>query len=95
MASGLAVLAFDRAAAGIYIRHGENGLLAPPGDKATFLQLVQSLGEGRGTIRSLDEAARQSVEPLGWDAVCGHFEGVLRHMQTECPDRGIKPRNGS
>lgn len=88
MASGLAVLAFDRAAAGIYIRHGENGLLAPPGDKAVYLQLAQYLGEGRGTIQSLGEAARQSVEPLAWDAVCEHFEGVLRQaMQTERLER--------
>lgn len=78
MASGLAVLAFDRAAAGIYIRHGENGLLAPPGDEAAFLQLAQYLGEGREVLRSLGEAARGSVEPLGWDAVCDRFEGVLR-----------------
>jgi len=89
MASGLAVLAFDRAAAGIYIRPGENGLLAPPGDRAAFLQLAQYLGEGHGAIRSLGEAARQSVEPLGWDTVCERFEGVLRQaMQTERPDRG-------
>jgi glycosyltransferase involved in cell wall biosynthesis len=90
MASGLAVLAFDRAAAGNYIRHGENGLLAPEGDNAAFLQLAQYVGEGGGSIRSLGEAARRSVEPLGWEAVCERFEGVLRQaMDSGYPARLI------
>ena len=37
MASGLAVLAYDYAAAAQLIRSGENGLLAPFNDTAAFV----------------------------------------------------------
>ena len=43
MASGLPVLAFDHAAAGQLIEHGDNGWLAPPYDAAAFVRLAQCL----------------------------------------------------
>ena len=43
MASGLAVVAFDYAAAAEVIRHGANGLLAPYGDAESFARLAAGL----------------------------------------------------
>jgi glycosyltransferase involved in cell wall biosynthesis len=75
MASGLAVLAFNHAAAGQLIEHGHNGWLAPHDDGAAFVQLAQRLVQDRGAARLGGEAARRSALDLGWD-------GILRQVET-------------
>ena len=37
-ASGLGVVAYDEAAAGLHIRHGYNGVLAMPGDEYAWIE---------------------------------------------------------
>ena len=77
MASGLPVLAFDHAAAGQLIVHGESGWLAPCADAAAFVQLAQRLaGDGAATRRA-GQAARRSVLELGWDGIVRQIETVF------------------
>ena len=59
MASGLAVLAYDHAAAGQLIRSGENGLLARFGDSADFVRHAARLAGDAPPCARLGAAARQ------------------------------------
>ena len=77
MASGLAVLAYDEAAAAWHGRHGDNLLKAAKGDEAAFLNAAVELLDPalRG---KLGLAARQSAENLSWPAVTADLERILR-----------------
>lgn len=85
MASGLAVVAFDRAAAGQYIRDGDNGRLLPPGDQAGFNEAAATLAADPAACGRMGRAARQTAEGLGWEAIIGEFEDRLRAV-TGPPD---------
>lgn len=78
MASGLAVVAFDYAAAALYVRHGENGLLAPYGDTAAFIQQAERLVQAPKQVRQFGIRARETVDSHSWEAVCGQFDRYLR-----------------
>jgi len=69
MASGLAVLAFDHAAAGQLIRHGDNGLLARLDDTAGFCALARRLAGDLGQARALGAAARETATRLDWGRI--------------------------
>jgi glycosyltransferase involved in cell wall biosynthesis len=78
MASGLAVVAFDYAAAALHIRHGENGALAPFGDQHAFVREALMLASDGPQVRQLGFTARHSVAAHAWDNVCDRFEHYLR-----------------
>lgn len=77
MASGLAVLAYDYAAARQHIRHDVNGLLAPFNDTTAFFEQAIALIQIPDRIQRLRNRARQTVEQLTWMAVMGQLENVL------------------
>jgi glycosyltransferase involved in cell wall biosynthesis len=77
MASGLAVVAYDYAAAAEHIQHGRNGLLAHYDDTGAFAQLAADLLTDRPRIAELARHARQSAEALTWDRVVQQLEGVF------------------
>ncbi|MFN3715716.1 MAG: glycosyltransferase family 4 protein [Thiobacillus sp.] len=84
MASGLAVVAYDCAAAEEIIRHGENGLKAPPGDSSGFKQLAAGIAADPPQQRRLGTAASARAAQLSWDAIVDGFERVLlRLAQTQ------------
>jgi glycosyltransferase involved in cell wall biosynthesis len=97
MASGLAVLAYDYAAARQHIRHDVNGLLAPFNDATAFFEQAVALIQIPARIQRLRSQARLSVEQLTWAAIMGQLENVLvnivnsqgeKHVQTELsPER--------
>ncbi len=78
MASGLAVVAFDYAAAAQLIRHGQNGVLVPFGDNGAFTRQALALAAQPQKIRRLGAAAATSLAARSWDAVCCQFEQHLR-----------------
>ncbi|MCX9158168.1 glycosyltransferase family 1 protein [Niveibacterium sp. 24ML] len=78
MASGLAVLAYDCAAAALLIRHDENGCVAPEDDAQAFIQTACRMAGDSALRERLGEAARRSVLPLAWEAVVADFEASLR-----------------
>ena len=97
MASGLAVLAYDYAAARQHIRHDVNGLLAPFNDTTAFFEQAIALIQIPDRIQRLRNRARQTVEQLTWMAVMGQLENLLsdivnsqggNYVQTELsPER--------
>lgn len=77
LASGLAVVAFDVAAAAVHIRHGVNGLLAATGDEDGFVRLAQQAAAAGAALQPLRDAARRAAERVSWDAVLTGFEREL------------------
>ena len=76
LASGLAVVAFDYAAAQVHIRDGLNGFKAPLGDEDEFIRKsMQTLDPE--LRRRLQAAARHSVQELSWEDIHQQFESVL------------------
>lgn len=77
MASGLATIAYDYAAAHQHIRHDVNGLLVPFDDTAAFITQAKGLISDMGRVRRLRHEARQTVESLTWEHIMGQMEAVL------------------
>lgn len=69
LASGLAVLAFNYAAPGRFIRHGQNGWLAAFADEADFLDKAVQLARCHGDWPALGAAARATMAPFSWDGI--------------------------
>ena len=83
MASGLAVVAFEYAAARQCMVHEENGLLAPFGDSRAFLGMAAGLMEDSSRVARLRLHARSAAESIGWESVVDKFESVLRSVIHE------------
>jgi glycosyltransferase involved in cell wall biosynthesis len=77
MASGLAVVAYDYAAARQHIVHGRSGLLAAVDDRISFIEHAAALARDLSRARTLGRQARVVAEPLGWDKVVDDFASVL------------------
>ena len=77
MASGLAVVAHDTAAAGQLIHSGVNGLLAEGSAVTSFVRAALVLAAAPDRVALFGARARASVESLDWDEVVGRFEAVL------------------
>jgi glycosyltransferase involved in cell wall biosynthesis len=89
MASGLAVVAYDCAAAEEIIRHGENGLKAPPEDEAAFIDQAISLAPDAIQQRRLGTAAAARAAQLSWDAIIDSFERVLLRLAHPEPATAV------
>jgi len=76
-ASGLVVVAYDYAAAHLYIRDGQTGVLAPRGEPRAFVERSVALASSPQSIRRLRERAPQSVAGADWELVVGRFETAL------------------
>ncbi len=83
MASGLAVVAYDEAAAAIHIRHGENGMLAQSGDVAAFLLHSSTLLNNHDYRRRLRGTARRDMQGIAWEEVGSEFARILRDSVNE------------
>jgi glycosyltransferase involved in cell wall biosynthesis len=80
MASGLAVIAYDYAAAQQYLRHGVSGLLAPQGDAGEFVQMAAQLARNRKLRSRFGQQARIAAESASWDRAFDDLERVLRNI---------------
>lgn len=78
MASGLAVAAFDYAAARQFVRRGENGLVAPCNRPDTLMTDAVALARDERLRARLGAAARASVARQSWSQVIGRFEADLQ-----------------
>jgi len=81
LASGLPMVAFDHAAAGLLIRDGDNGLLAACGDAAGFVSRAAAFAADAARRRAVAVCARETALDLGWDAVVARFEN---HLMNAC-----------
>ena len=88
LASGLAVVAYDYAAAAEHIRNGKNGLLAPFDNTREFVNLAVRLACNPSRRIALGEAARVSAEKIDWETVHDAFEAALRDViaSRQCAD---------
>ena len=80
MASGLAVVAYDYAAAQQYLAHERSGLLAPFDDGEAFVRLAVALAADPARATALRVQARASAEHIDWDNVFDDVEAVLRDV---------------
>ena len=83
MASGLAVIAYDCAAAKQHIRHNINGLLAPFDATDDFVKLATALAPDIARIRAMGIAARATTEKLDWTCIVAEFEQALLELSAD------------
>ncbi len=74
MASGLAVLAYDHAAAGQLIESGHNGVLARLNDVQDFCDAAVGIVGAGGWLRALGAQARTTASKLDWARVVDAVE---------------------
>ena len=87
MASGLAVSAFDDAAAHEFIRSGDNGLTATIGDSESFIANALKLASDRELRHRLGAAARATALELDWGNVIDGFEKDLTQISEAYPPK--------
>jgi len=87
MASGLPVLAFDYAAAGLLIDSGRSGVLVPFGDADAFVAAATALAADRDHRRALGRQARERACAQDWEGVITRFETVLTRAIQPGPAR--------
>jgi glycosyltransferase involved in cell wall biosynthesis len=81
MASGLAVVAYDYAAALQHIQHYKNGLLADFDNAQEFSQLAVSLVNDPALVESMRREARRSMEEsLDLNKIIDEFEATLSQL---------------
>lgn len=85
MASSLAILAYDYAAAGQYLRHRDNGLLAPYGDATAFVELAQELAASPGLRERMGRNAAHTAQSLSWPHVIDRLEAVFYELAGALP----------
>ena len=78
MASGLAVVAFDHAAAGDIIRNGVNGMLADPASEPSFVMAAQSLLNAPENLRAIGLRAAATAAGMGWPSIVEATEAIMR-----------------
>lgn len=86
MASGLAVVAYDYAAARQHIRNGENGFIAPFDNSEAYLELAMSAANS--DVSDIRENARASARKVRWKKVIKRFEkqlSILASGETVLP----------
>jgi glycosyltransferase involved in cell wall biosynthesis len=83
LASGLAVVAFDCAAAAELITHGHNGLLVPVSEPSAFVRRAQDLAEQPASVERLRQQARSSTQSLDWAAIVGQVETLWHALMHQ------------
>lgn len=86
MASGLAVLAFDEAAAHEWIVHERNGAVVPSGQSDAFIQLACELATQPKWCHELQAHARATALKRDWGAI---FENIEDHWRRLLPRERI------
>jgi glycosyltransferase involved in cell wall biosynthesis len=87
MASGLAVVAYNYAAAREYIRHRVSGMLAPFDDPAAFVRVAPEPLQDRALLITLKREARHAAEAISWERAFDDLERVFG-------DAADAPRSG-
>ena len=77
LASGLAVVSFDCAAAAEHVTDGVSGRLADPGDEAGFIAAACDLAQTPLALAGYGVAAIAAARRATWDDVLGRFEARL------------------
>ena len=92
MASGLAVVAFDCAAARAHLDSGRNGLSVPFGDAGAFVDAAVALAREPALLENLGRAARQSVARLDSERIYDRLEASFLQLasgEPSCPNASL------
>jgi len=97
LASGLAVLAFDHAAASDLVRHGHNGLLAPAGDAEAFVRHAVTLATTPALVDRLRQQAPLAVAERDWSHIAAQMEGIwsLLYQRASASHQVVHRRLGA
>jgi glycosyltransferase involved in cell wall biosynthesis len=77
MASGLTVIAFDDAAAHMYIRTGDNGITVRPHDNDAFIAAATMAVQDLERLGRYGANARTTAETISWDRVIETVETCM------------------
>ncbi len=77
MASGLPALATAVGGIPDAVRHGENGMLVPPGDVPALASALRILLEDAPLRRRMGPAARAAVARCSWSAIWERYEALM------------------
>lgn len=96
MASGLAVVAFDYAAATENITPGQTGLLAPLDDDEAFVRQMVALVQDDGLQQRLRATARAAARLRDWSGIVAQIETVMKLAMADGdvasrPGRSVAP----
>jgi len=83
MASGLAVIAYDYAAAKMHIGHGDTGVLVPFGDRQGFIESATELIRAPRLLQQMRQEARTYATSMGWGRVIERFETLLLNAHAQ------------
>ncbi len=84
MASGLATIAYDYAAARQHIVNDASGVLVPLGDEQVFILQATLLIADMERVARLRRAAHEAVRLQGWDHIMSQMEAMLfKTLHTE------------
>ena len=86
MASGLAVAAYNLAAAGEHIRDGDNGALAAGDDNRAFVERAVSLSQDSDRLKQIGRNAAAHTAGLDWNGIVDRFIGLLERQSTASRD---------
>ncbi len=94
LASGLAIVAFDYAAAGELMEDGVSGCLVPYADEEAFVAAALALALAPARIARLGAAARRVAEQHPWERIIDEFESYLRYALIEPAREALPALNG-
>ncbi|MFC3285372.1 glycosyltransferase family 4 protein [Litchfieldella rifensis] len=86
MASGLAVVAFDYAAASELIGNDRHGITVPCGDGRAFVSAAAELCQHPAHYGRLGRAARARTQSCRWEQIADHFLAILASVQEPLDD---------
>jgi glycosyltransferase involved in cell wall biosynthesis len=90
LASGLAVVSYDLAAAHELIRHGHNGLLATPGQRAGFVDQAVHCAGDPALRQTLKRHARATALQQDWPRLLARLEGLFLDVAGGRIDDGFE-----
>ncbi|SFR74691.1 Glycosyltransferase involved in cell wall bisynthesis [Marinobacter daqiaonensis] len=91
MASGLAVVAFDDAAASEHIRHQENGMMAALVDDDAFVEHALTLAQQNTLLGNIRSQARLDALDLDWTSQVEQFEQLTLNSDRRARYHAITP----
>ena len=80
MASGLAVVAYNHAAAGQLIEHGRNGMVLAPNHEEQLFEATRQIVEDTTLRTQMRIAARQTAVDRDWSSVITRTESIFRSL---------------
>lgn len=80
MASGLAVVAFDYAAAHRHLEQGRSGILVPVQETDAFVEAVKMLAFDAACRQRFKQEARRAVQMFEWEKIYRRLEGIFLEL---------------